>query len=51
MSVDTHHCLFEFGDAGDDTSFEKEFNVPHWTCEDYRDTHFYNRDRGLVIKR
>jgi hypothetical protein len=46
-----HQWLREFGD--DDTSCEKEFNLSHHTWEDNhsRDTHFYSRDRALVIKR
>jgi hypothetical protein len=31
-----HHCLCEFGDAGNDTSCEKQFNLSHHTWEDYR---------------
>jgi hypothetical protein len=46
-----HHWLCEFGDTGDDTSCEKEFNLPHHTWEDYSGTRFYNGDRALVIKR
>ena len=46
-----HHWLCEFGDAGDDTSCQKEFNLPHRTWEDYSGTRFYNGDRVLVIKR
>jgi hypothetical protein len=36
-----HHWMCEFGDAGNDTSFEKEFNLSHHTWEDYQDTRFY----------
>jgi hypothetical protein len=35
------HWLCEFGDTGNDTSGEKEFNLSHHTWEDYRDTHFW----------
>jgi len=45
-----HHCLCEFGDSGNDTSFEKQFNLSHHTLEDYRNTHFYKQDRVIVIK-
>jgi hypothetical protein len=41
----------EFGDAGNDTSCEKQFNLDHHKCEDYRGTRFYNQDSALVIKR
>ena len=46
-----HHWLCEFGDAGNGTSCEKQFNLDHRKCEDYRGTHFYNKDSALVIKR
>ena len=46
-----HHCLCEFGDAGNDTSCVNQFNLEHRKWEDYRGTHFYNKDRALVIKR
>jgi hypothetical protein len=46
-----HHWLCEFGDAGNGTSCEKHFNLDHRKCEDYRGTHFYNKDSALVIKR
>jgi hypothetical protein len=46
-----HHWLCEFGDAGNGTSCEKYFNLAHRNCEDYRGTHFYNKDSALVIKR
>ena len=43
-----------FGDAGNDTSCEKQFNLSHHynhTWEDYRDTRFCKQDRTLVIKK
>jgi hypothetical protein len=46
-----HHWLFEFGDAGNGTSCDRQFNLDHGKCEDYRDTRFYNQDSALVIKR
>ncbi len=45
-----HHCLCEFGETGNDTSCEKEFNLSQWTWEDYRGTRFYKKDGVLVIK-
>jgi hypothetical protein len=44
-----HHWLCEFGDAGNDTSCERQFNLGHHQCEDYRGTRFYNKDSDLVI--
>jgi hypothetical protein len=38
------HWLCEFGDAGNDTSCERQFNLNPRKCEDYRDTRFYNQD-------
>ena len=46
-----HHWLCEFGDAGNDTSCVKQFNLEHHKWEDYRVTLFYNKDCVLVIKR
>ena len=46
-----HHLLCEFGDAGNGTSCERQFNLGHHQCEDYRGTRFYNKDSALVIKR
>ena len=46
-----HHWLCEFGDAGNGTSCERQFNLGHHQCEDYRGTRFYNKDSALVIKR
>jgi hypothetical protein len=46
-----HHWLCEFGDAGNGTSCERQFNPGHRQCEDYRGTRFYNKDSALVIKR
>ena len=40
-----------FGDAGNGTSCEKQFNLDHHKFEDYRSTRFYNKDSALVIKR
>jgi hypothetical protein len=40
----------EFGDAGNGTSCEKQFNLDHHKCEDYRVTRLYNKDSALVIK-
>ncbi len=45
-----HHWLCEFGDTGNGTSCESQFNLGHHQCEDYRVTHFYNKDSTLVIK-
>jgi hypothetical protein len=49
-----HHWLCEFGDPGNDTSCEKQFNLDHHKCEDYRgtlcQTRFYNQESVLVIK-
>ncbi len=36
-----HHCLCEFGDTGNGTSCERQFNLGHHQSEDYK--HFYNR--------
>ncbi len=33
-----HHWLCEFGDAGNGTSCERQFNLDHRKCEDYRGT-------------
>ncbi len=46
-----HHWLCEFGDAGNGTSCERQFNLGHRQCKDYRGTRFYNKDSALVIKR
>ncbi len=46
-----HHWMCEFGDDGNDTSCEKQFNFDHHKCEDFRGTRFYNKDSALVIKR
>ncbi len=46
-----HHWFCEFGGAGNGTSCSRQFNLDHRECEDYRDTHFYNQDSALVIKR
>ena len=43
--------MCEFGDAGNDTSCEKQFNLSHHTWEDYRGTRFYKGDRALGINR
>jgi hypothetical protein len=45
-----HHWLCEFGETGNDTSCEKEFNLSQRTWEDCRGTRFYKKDRALVIK-
>ncbi len=45
-----HHWLCEFGDAGNGTSCERQFNLGHRHSEDYRGTRFYNKDSVLVIK-
>ncbi len=45
-----HHCLCEFGDAGNDTSCVNQFNLEHRKWEDYRGTRFYNKEYALVIK-
>ena len=37
-----HHWLCEFGDVGNVTSCERQFNLGHHQCEDYRGTRFYN---------
>ena len=46
-----HHWLCEFGDTGNGTIFEKQFNLSHHTWEKYRDTRFYKQDRPIVINR
>ena len=46
-----HHWLFEFGDAGDGTSCEKEFTRLGRQGEVYTGTRFFNGDRALVVKR
>ncbi len=46
-----HHWHCEFGDAGNGTSCERQFNLGHHQCEDYCGTRFYNKDSALVIKR
>ena len=46
-----HQWFCEFGDSGDGTSCEKEFNIPHHTWEDYSGTRYNNGDRALVINR
>jgi hypothetical protein len=46
-----HHWLCEFGDAGNGTSCERQFNLDHRKCEEYRGTRFYSKDSVLVIKR
>jgi hypothetical protein len=43
--------LGEARDVGNGTSCEKQFNLDHRKCEDYRGTRFYNKDSALVIKR
>jgi hypothetical protein len=45
-----HQWMCEFGDADNDTSCEKEFNLSHRTWEDYRGTRVYKGDCALVIK-
>ena len=45
-----HHWLFEFGDAGDGTSCEKEFTRLGRQGEVYKGTRFFNGDRALVVK-
>jgi hypothetical protein len=37
-----------FGDAGNDKSYEKQFNLSRHTWEDYRDTHSYKQHRLLT---
>jgi len=46
-----HHWFFKFGDAGDGTRCEKEFNLTRRTWEDYKGTRFYNGQQGLVVER
>jgi hypothetical protein len=46
-----HHWIYEFGDAGNGTSCDRQFNLDRRQCEHYRDTRFYNKDSVLVIKR
>jgi hypothetical protein len=43
--------LFQSSPVMIGTSCERQFNLGHRQCEDYRDTHFYNKDSTLVIKR
>jgi hypothetical protein len=45
-----HHWICEFGDAGNVTSCESQFNLDHYKYEDYRGTRFYNQDSVLVMK-
>jgi hypothetical protein len=42
--------MCEFGDACNDTSCTKQFNLSHHTWQDYRGTRFYKGDCALVIK-
>jgi hypothetical protein len=46
-----HHWLFEFGDAGNGTSCEKDFTRLGRQGEVYKGTRFVNGDRALVVKR
>jgi len=46
-----HHWFFKFGDAGDGTRYEKEFNLIRRTWEDYKGTRLYNGQQGLVVER
>ncbi len=46
-----HHRVCEFGDTGNGTSCERQFNLGHRQYEDYRGTRFYNKDSALVINR
>jgi hypothetical protein len=45
-----HHWMCEFGDVGNVTSCEKQFNLSHHKWVDYRGTRFYKGDCALVIK-
>jgi hypothetical protein len=42
-----HHWIYEFGDAGNVTSCERQFNLDHRKYEDYRGTRFYDKDSLL----
>jgi hypothetical protein len=46
-----HYWIFEFGDAGDGTSFEKEFSLPRRSWVDYKGTRFYDGQVALVVKK
>jgi hypothetical protein len=46
-----HHWFFEFGDAGNGTSCEKEFTRLGRQGEVYKGTRFFHGDRVLVVKR
>ena len=47
-----HYWLFEFGDAGDGTSFERSFTeVPRRSFEVYKGLRFYNCEHALCVKR
>jgi len=46
-----HHWLFKFGDAGDGTSCEKNFNLACHSREDYKSILFYNGQQALVVGR
>ena len=47
-----HHWVFEWGDAGDGTSVEKEFSgMAHRSFQVYKGMRFYNGENALCIKR
>ena len=46
-----HYWIFEFGNAGDGTSFEKEFSMPRRSWQDYKGTRFYDGQVALVVKK
>jgi hypothetical protein len=47
-----HFWLFEFGDAGDGTSVEKEFSgMPNRSWQVYKGLRFYNGEKALTVKR
>eukprot|EP00966_Prymnesium_polylepis_P332645 7388128-Prymnesium_polylepis.1 len=46
-----HYWIFEFGDAGDGSSFEKDFTLPRRSWQDYNGVRFYDGHAALVIKR
>lgn len=47
-----HHWLFEFGDAGNGTSVEKQFShLSHRSWEAYKGLRFYADEQALSVKR
>lgn len=47
-----HHWLFEFGDAGNGTSVEKDFcDLPHRSWQVYKGLRFYRGNQALTVRR